>query len=134
MFKYSNQTIVEVKRLRSLGYTYSEIRVSLRIPFSKSTLSNWCKEVLLPSEYTDKIVNLNKTNLIKARELAHGVIKNKRANFLNSLKSSNIPVANKINEVSIAKIALAMLCLGEASKYNPKAKNSFYLGSSKEML
>ena len=41
-----------------------------------------------------------------------------------------VPLAERVKDKEIAKIALAMLCLGEASKYHPKSRSPFSLGSS----
>lgn len=49
---------------------------------------------------------------------------------MKSIVLKNIPVANQIGELNTAKIALAMLCLGEASKYDPKTGRRFYLGNT----
>ena len=49
--------------LRKNGKTYSEIINSIGTKIPKSTLSNWCKDVILPLWYEEKIKRPTKTNL-----------------------------------------------------------------------
>ena len=130
MKRYSSKIIEEVKRLRGRGKTYGEIRTNLKLLIPKSTLSEWCRNVNLPSNYSEKISKLNVSNLNKGRRIALIVNKIKKEEFFNKIKEGNKPIAQKIREKNIAKIALSMLCLGEASKYNPKTNTSFCLGNS----
>lgn len=121
--------IEEVRRLRSLGGTYGEIRHTLQLKIPKSTLSEWCKTISLPEEYLNRIKQLNVNNLNKGRLIALEVNRIKREKYLKEIRESNFPVSQLINDLDSAKIALAMLCLGEASKYSLKTR-SFSLGSS----
>lgn len=114
--------------MRTHGKTYGEIRKLLQLNIPKSTLSWWCKDVVLPLNYSKRIAKLNLNNLNKARLIAHEINKVKREEFLEKLDKLNLPVSKEIENLLTSKIALAMLCLGEASKYN--SKTSFYLGSS----
>lgn len=123
---YSSSTIQEVLRLRNKGKTYREIRFLLKRNFPKSTLSKWCKKATLPENYTNKIALLNINNLNKARLISHKMNKIRRAKSFKEMENFNLPIAKKIQDREIAKIALAMLCLGEASK----TRGSFSLGSS----
>ena len=118
-----------VKRLRHQGHTYGEIRKAVGKNIPKSTLSEWCRGVRLPDDYEQKIADLNLRNLSKALKVAMVANKLKRQRLLDELRSVNIPVAERIGDRDIAKIALAMLCLGEASKYGG-GSSSFSLGSS----
>src|SRR3989344_8398446 len=130
MKRYPAQIIEKARQLRSFGKTYSEIRTSLKINSPKSTLSYWCRGVQLPPEYIQFISSLNKETLNKARKTAVAVNRIKREAFFKSLEEINKPIAGKINDIHTAKIALAMLCLGEASKYNGGRSKTFYLGNS----
>lgn len=123
---YPLYTIQKVLQLRSQGKTYREIRLLLKRNIPKSTLSEWCKNATLPKNYVDKIALLNINNLNKARLIAHKINKIRREESLKEIEDLNIPIAKKIQDREIAKIALAMLCLGEASK----TRGSFSLGSS----
>ncbi len=74
---------------------------------------------------------MNIKNLGKARTIGVAMNKMKREEFLDKVEKINTPVANEIFHSSTAKTALAMLCLGEASKYNNgKSKSGFCLGNS----
>jgi len=126
--RYGKSLIQEAKRLRSQGHTYTEIGDKLNLKIPKSTLHSWFKEIVLSKHYHDKISKLNIKHLKKARFAALEANKIKRQEFLNELDKINLTIAHSINNHETAKIALSMLCLGEASKY--KSSRSFHLGSS----
>lgn len=123
---YPPNTMQEVLRLRNQGKTYKEIGLLLKRNIPKSTLSEWCKNATLPKSYVDRITLLNLNNLNRARLIGHEISKIKREELLEEIENINLPIAEKIQNREIAKIALAMLCLGEASK----TRGSFSLGSS----
>ncbi|MBI4096565.1 MAG: hypothetical protein HY425_02490 [Candidatus Levybacteria bacterium] len=129
MHKYSNEIIQKAQNLRKAGKTYGEIRQSLKLLIPKSTLSEWCKNVKLPTNYAERIADLNLNNLNKGRLIAHEINKIKREEFFKELELKNLPISSMIKNPEAAKIALAMLCLGEARKYTPKG-GTFSLGSS----
>lgn len=130
MPRHPKDLIDKIRKLRSVGKTYGEIRQIVKLAIPKSTLSDMCKKVKLPEEYEKRIAQLNLQNLSKAQRVARGMNKIKREEFFKKLEKLNIPIAERISDKGIAKIALAMLCLGEASKYNPKGSRSFSLGNS----
>ncbi len=119
-----------VQKLRQQGKTYGEIQTILGKRIPKSTLSHWCRHTPLPPFYQSKISHLNTKNLNKGRLIAVEINKIKRQELLNQITDTNKPISTQITDPNIAKIALSMLCLGEASKYNPKVRGSFYLGNS----
>lgn len=127
--RYLTEVIVKVRNLRKLGRTYGEIRRNVNLEIPKSTLSGWCKNVDLPKNYVTRITNLNLTNLNKGRVIAHEINRIKREEFFENLKLKNYTISVKVENLEIAKIALAMLCLGEARKYAPRG-GTFSLGSS----
>ena len=128
MSKYPTAIPKKVNKLRSNGKTYREIRKILQLNIPKSTLSKWCKNISLPSEYPEKIAKLNLNNLSKARLIAKKVNKIKRDKYLKEIEQKNLSLAQSIHKLDTAEIALAMLCLGEASKSS--RGTSFYLGNS----
>lgn len=130
MQRYSQSIIDRVRNLRSRGKTYGEIRTLINLEVPKSTLSEWCKRTKLPKDYLERISKLNVQNLDKGRKIALEINKIKKEEFFQSLTRLNSPIAKRIIDKEIAKIALAMICLGEASKYNPHNRTSFYIGSS----
>ena len=128
MKRYSEILIKEATRLRLKGQTYEEIKQVLNLKIPKGTLHSWFKGIVLPKSYYDKVSRLNLEHLKKARLIAMTANKIKRQEFLSNLDKMNLPIADLIINYEPAKIALAMLCLGEASKY--KSSSSFSLGSS----
>jgi len=129
MSRYPSEIIQKARDLREAGETYGEIRQHLELLIPKSTLSEWCKDVKLPTSYARRIADLNLNNLNKGRLIAHEINKIKREEFFKGLELKNLPTSLKIKNSETAKIALAMLCLGEARKYTPKG-GTFSLGSS----
>ncbi|MDP1743911.1 MAG: hypothetical protein Q8L51_03975 [Candidatus Amesbacteria bacterium] len=114
--RYSDILITKIRKLRHKGKTYGEINILLNIKLAKSTLHWICRNTPLPNTYLKKITKLNIKNLGIARATAAVVRKIKREELLKHLQSTNLPISLKINDKKTAKIALAMLCLGEASK------------------
>lgn len=129
MRRYTSDFKSKVRRLRSTGKTYGEINLEIGEKLAKSTLSELCKGVKLPDDYISRIEKLNFTNITKARTIAHEISKIKREEFFRKIRLISIPTAALTEQVAVAKVALAMLCLGEASKYSSK-RRLFSLGSS----
>ena len=130
MPRYPQQLIKTIQKLRSEGKTYGEIQTILRLHIPKSTLSWQCKNVILPENYQERINTLNTTSLTKGRIIGTEINRLKREQFFQLIQKINSPIAKMAKEKPIGKIALAMLCLGEASKYKPKKRSTFYLGNS----
>lgn len=120
----------QIRLLRSQGKTYGEIRTVTGQLIPKSTLSYICSNVPLPSTYEERIAKLNLMTLDKARIIGAEINRIKREEMFQKFVVRNTPIAKMIHDREIGKIALAMLCLGEASKYNPKKSRSFSLGNS----
>lgn len=129
MRKYSKELVLKIQKQRSLGNTYSEIVRSIGMTIPKSTLSYLVKDVVLPQNYQEKISKLNTSNLNRGRNIALIINRLKRKEYLEGITKKNAPVAELIHDNNVAKIALAMLCLGEASKYS-SGGGRFSLGSS----
>lgn len=106
----------QVRQLRAQGKTYAEIGHSLKIALPKSTLSSWCEDVALPSWYQEKVDTLNQRNLTKAQKYAWAQVKRKREIFLDAVKKEAEAVLRGFN-VEACKVSLAMLYLGEGSKW-----------------
>jgi hypothetical protein len=106
----------KVKKFRKKGKTYSEIQKSLGIAIPKSTLSYWCSNIKLPKEYQDRIQKIILKNAHKGRATALIVNRIKREKYLKSVADRNKHLARLLENKDIAKIALAMLYLGEGSK------------------
>lgn len=129
MRRYNEALIQEAIKLRSEGQTYTEIRHALNFKIPKGTFHSWFKNIVLPKDYYSKIAKLNRDHLKQARLIAAEVNKVKRQEFLSNLDKINLTIAGSIHDPKTAKIALAMLCLGEASKYKSKT-TAFSLGNS----
>ncbi|MBI3985069.1 MAG: hypothetical protein HY344_04005 [Candidatus Levybacteria bacterium] len=128
MWRYDLRVVNEARRLRSEGYTYTEIREKLNVGFPKGTLHAWFKGMVLPESYYLKLKKMNKIHLEKVRLIAQERNRIKRKEFFEGLTKINIKIADFIHNEKTAKIALAMLCLGEASKY--KSNRAFSLGNT----
>jgi len=128
MSRYSDDIKEKARQLRMLGKTYTEINEILKLKIPKSTLSDWSKNTKLPDSYSSKIVDLNLNSLNKARLVAFESNRIKREEFIKRITKVNIPISKRIGSKQTAKIALAMLCLGEASKST--SRTSFYFGNS----
>ena len=129
MARYSLGIKREIQKLREQGKTYGEINQRLGVKVPKSTMFYWCRNVLLPVDYPEKLKKINRKNLSEARVLAWKANKISRRIFLDQINRESLPVAKTIKDNSTGLVALAMLCLGEASKYKSKHRR-FSLGSS----
>ncbi|PIR70499.1 MAG: hypothetical protein COU46_01170 [Candidatus Niyogibacteria bacterium CG10_big_fil_rev_8_21_14_0_10_42_19] len=118
----------KARKLRSYGKTYSEIIRDLGLSIPKSTLSSWCNDVVLPVWYQEKVNRLNAKNFTKAQKTAWASNKIKRERFLSDLIQKNDHLYKKIKDKDILKMLLAMLYLGEGSKW--KSHRGLMLGSS----
>jgi len=113
--------------LRKKGRTYLEIQKTLGVKIPKSTLSDWCSKVKLPKEYRDRIRKLILKNAHKGRAVALAVNRVKRKKYLKSVENRNKHLVKSLKNKDIAKIALAMLYLGEGGK---NQRGSLMFGNS----
>jgi hypothetical protein len=128
--RYPINTIKKIQELRSSGKTYREINLITHLKISKSTLSGWCRQIILSKEQKERISDINLTNLKKGRSLAFRNNQLKRKEYFKFINIINTPISKGIYDKKVAKIALAMLCLGEARKSHNKSNQSFNLGNS----
>ena len=117
--------------LRKQGKTYSEIQEELKKQIPKSTLSYWCRNIVLPEEYQEKIQKIILNNAKKGREVALIVNKIKRRKYLKSITDRNEHLTKVFKNRNVEKIALAMLYLGEGSKYQ---RGSLMLGNTNPFI
>lgn len=125
--RWDENTILQVRKLRVNGKTYSEVNTILKLDIPKSTMSNWTRNINLPRHYYIKINKLNKLNLKKARKLALIANKKKLNERLRLLQTKNINLLKIINK-DVGKLMLAMLYLCEGAKYPTTSQVKF--GSS----
>jgi len=122
------ETIDKAIKCRMEGKTYQEINEVLGKRIPKATYTYWFKNISIPLENQEKLrVSIDK-KLIVARQKAVNSNKVKRGKYLASLDQINSPISKRIDDQEVAKIALAMLCLGEASK--SVSSSGFCLGNS----
>lgn len=117
-----------VKKLRSQGKTYTEIKNILNVQIPKSTLSYWCKNITMPGWYKKKVENLNNKNRHRGREIAILKKKIQLENLLYQIHKENLYLLKKFKDKDVKKMLLAMLYLGEGAKW--KSHRGLYLGSS----
>ena len=103
-------------KLRKKGKTYSEIQKSLKVAIPKSTLSGWCVNIKLPIEYQNRIQKIVLNNAEKGRAIALVINRVKREKYLKSITNRNKHLGTALKNKDTAKIALAMLYLGEGAK------------------
>lgn len=118
----------KVITLRKSGKTYGEIKQILRKDIPKSTLSLWCEKIPLSLEYQKRLKNTALINSKKGLKVALIVNRIRREKYLKFIEKRNSHLAFAIKDRNTAKIALAMLYLGEGSK-NPK-RGSLVFGNS----
>lgn len=118
----------EAKKLRRRGKTYPEIMEILDIKLPKSTMAEWCRGTSLPDWYWKKINRINKSNLEKAQRAAWLVNKEKTGKLVRELENRNKKIVKKLKDKDTLKMILAMLFLGEGSKW--KTHHGLMLGSS----
>jgi hypothetical protein len=117
----------KVTILRKKGKTYSEINKILCLKIPQSTLSNWCNKIELSGKQRKRIEEIIKNKITKSREIALAINRQKRIKYLQSVEERVKYLAPVFKDVKVAKIALAMLYLGEGSKTH---KGSLMLGNS----
>ncbi|HSX29377.1 MAG TPA: hypothetical protein VLE73_02345 [Candidatus Saccharimonadales bacterium] len=125
--KLSDLQKERIRHLRAQGATFSEIRNDLGLVLANSSLSYICKDVEMPEGHMQRIKELNARHLQIARGKA--VVRNKEiyATMLAGIETANINIFEEGN-ISTLKAALAMLYLGEGSKW--RSYRGLSLGSS----
>ena len=118
------EKVIELRKRRK---TYPEIQRELKVSIPKSTLSYWCKEMLLSPSYYKMIKSLNLENLAKARVLAILANKKKQEQLLDGLRTKNRHLIKYLNK-DVCKLLLSILYLGEGRKY--KSGRFLALGNS----
>lgn len=117
----------EAIALRKQGLTHPEICNKLGLSIPKSTMSYWFRGINLPPSAISRLDSLKMQKLDISREKA--VLRNKkiRETFLEKIENRNSHFSTK-PEARTLKIALAMLYLGEGSKW--PGHRGLSLGSS----
>ena len=124
---YPQEFKKEAQKLRSRGKTYNEIRVLLSANIPKSTLSEWCNKIEVPGIFNEILKKKMEAGGHRGRLIALAVNKHKRDLYLDKIRKDNLYLADRLQEKDFAKIALAMLYLGEGSK---RSRGRLSLGNS----
>lgn len=111
-YNFKNKAIL----LRKSGKTYGEIKNILGQDIPKSTLSIWFKKIILTKEQQNNIKKNIKNNIHQAQIKALVINKKKRERYLISVNKRIKHLKDIIKNKDVAKIAIAMLYLGEGSK------------------
>lgn len=114
-----------------MGYTFAEIQEAIGIPIAKSSLSYICKNVQLPAGYYAKVKLLNANHLNSVRESA---LKRNREIYRRRSEAAHMTANSLVDTLDPAaiKISLAMLYLGEGSKW--PSFRGLQLGSSSPLI
>ena len=119
--------------LRAKGKTYQEINKLTDRVVPKSTVSYWCKDVVLPKFYYDKIIRLNDKNRARGRKMAIAHRKSEVRGLIDKLRDENEHLVRELtHEPSIQKVVLAVLYYCEGNKW--KSHRGLMLGSSDPYL
>lgn len=119
-------------KLRKEGMTYAEILSKLGTHIPKSTMSYWCRDIVLSDEYVQRVNRMVQDNLQKARKKSVIIRQEREAEKLQNLLDGNRHLAIKIQDNDVAKIALAVLYWGEGGKR--WRSGSLYFGNSDERM
>ena len=113
--------------LRKRGKTHGEIKRIIGKSIPKSTLSHWFRNVVMPETYQRRVGKKILENIKKAQAKALIINRLKRERYVQEVKNrvKHLPV--RLKDKGTAKIALAMLFLGEGSK---KANGCVMFGNS----
>lgn len=112
-------------QLRKKGYSYGEILGALSYSVSKSTVSLWCRPIILNKRQKKAIKDKIESNIAKARILALQANQKKRKEYLKSVEARVKNLKNLIGNKKIAKIALGMIYLGEGTKNSKRGFLTF---------
>lgn len=113
--------------LRKKGMTYGQIVKTLGVVVPKSTLSTWFDNITLNKKQEIQIRENILNNITKGQKIALLVKKEKRDKYLKSIDERIKHLSNILKNDDVAKVALAMLYLGEGSKTN---RSSLMFGNS----
>lgn len=103
--------------LRKAGKTYSEIRATVGRDIPKSTLSYWCRHIVLPAHKLNRIEQKIAAGGSKGLAVAHAHRRLERVSYLRSLYEGNLNLQALLNkDIRYAKAVLATLYLAEGGK------------------
>ncbi len=109
---------IEAQRLRKLGYSYQEILQF--IPVSKDSISNWCRDIILTPEQSERLLNNRSYGQSKGSQIA---AINKRQRRFEKIATINQESANQVGALSRRDRFIAGIALyaGEGDKGSGKS-------------
>jgi len=113
--------------LRLEGHTYGEITEKIGKPIPKSTLTEWFKNIKLSFVADNRLRNVVSKRIRNAHIRALAANKKIRKDYLEDIARKVAPLKKRLDNPGVAKIALAMLYLGEGAK---KKRGSLMFGNS----
>jgi hypothetical protein len=116
----------DIRTLRSQGLTYSEINEKLNTNIPKSSLSYICKGIVLNEDQAVRINSLMREMLVANQQKAVTANRVIQETLMRNIKTRAKEFSNLSDRE--AKLALALLYLGEGSKYS--SFKGLALGSS----
>ena len=126
---YSRYYILKSRaiKLRRAGKTYGDIKRMLGEQIPKSTLSHWFRNIYLTDIQKGRIDQQVYANIQKAQARARLVNKANRERYIQEVRDRVSHLPSELRRKDSAKIALAMLYLGEGAK---TLKGSLMFGNS----
>lgn len=125
---YNPELKEKVKALRSAGMTYTEIQHYIKKKIPKSSLSYICKDIVLSDKQKQRVDEVAKSGLARAREKALIVNKGIFDAKLNQYRLDNYSLVSFMHSREAKLVALAILYLGEGAKW--QSHRGLCLGSS----
>ncbi len=119
--RYPTELVQTAKNLRMKGKTRSEIEAILRVRVPRATFSYWIQHLVLSDTAQRKLDRQRNRSLDLARSAAVAGKKLVRQEKYQRARKRNIPLVETFQELAVAKIALAMLYLGEGAKTSNRA-------------
>ncbi len=132
MKHYPPEIKKQAQRLRARGYTYQKIASMLGVVVPKSTLSCWCKNMVMSAQYQRTMKTMNARHLLSIRKLALVANKLKQDRILEHIHTAYAHLPTLLHNKDVLKMLLAMLYLGEGSKW--KSHRGLMLGSSDPLI
>ncbi len=123
----NDQLKIHVQQLRSKGLTFREIQSRLNVKIPKSSLSFWCKNIVLSKKNQKRIKTLILNSAKKGRGVALVVHRERRLAYLTKLYNCNKILTKFLEDKQIAKLVLATIFWCEGSK---TLKGSLAFGNS----
>jgi len=104
-----------VRDLRGQGLSYKEIRQKTPFTISKSTVSNWCKDIELSEKQKDRLDKLFKDGSYRGRLLGPKATQARRAKEIQAIKENGRREIGPLNENEF-KLTGLMLYWAEGAK------------------